>query len=92
LRESALLVVSIATRGLHLVKKKIMKVRKKKMIIPDCPICGAELEVDDIYNTDVDDTGYIECVCGHCPSCQKEFEWENIGEISEWRCEELREV
>ena len=58
----------------------------------DCPICGDELEVDEVYNTDVDDRRYFEYVSGHCPTCGKEFQWENIGEISEWRYEGLREV
>jgi endogenous inhibitor of DNA gyrase (YacG/DUF329 family) len=92
LRENALLVVNIATRGLHLVKKKIMKVRKKKMFIPDCPICGAELEVDDIYNAEVNSDRYIQYVYGHCPSCRKEFDWKEVGVITDWNYEELREV
>lgn len=47
-----------------------------------CPYCNVELEEDDCF--DVVDSGDI-CVkylAGHCPQCDKDFQWKEIYEFS----------
>ena len=45
-----------------------------------CPHCGAELEQDDVYDR-TDNNDY--CV-GHCPECDKEYQWIEIYTFSNY--------
>lgn len=40
-----------------------------------CPICGIELEVDEIYDGITDEKRREEEWYGHCPKCGKQYRW-----------------
>lgn len=49
------------------------------MKVAECPYCKEELEIDESYNIDVEDIDVvINRVAGHCPNCNKEFQWEEV--------------
>ena len=53
------------------------------MKIADCPYCERELEIDDSYSLEIEDIDKaINRVAGHCPICNREFQWEEIYEYS----------
>ena len=55
-----------------------------------CPHCGTELEEDDCYDRS-DNGDYIaNYCCGHCPNCNKEYQWKEIFDFSNY--DELVEV
>lgn len=45
---------------------------------PMCPNCGDVLESDDCYDTDIADTWVEHLHYGHCPSCEKEYQWKMV--------------
>lgn len=62
------------------------------MRIAECPYCKEELEIDESYDIDVEDIDVvINRVAGHCPNCNKEFQWEEIYKYSHFsNLEEVR--
>lgn len=61
------------------------------MTIPKCRICGAELEIDDVYDFGYDDDSVELKVFGYCNTCEKSFQFEQVGTISNWEINHLRE-
>lgn len=57
-----------------------------------CLICGIELEVDDTYDMEYDEEGIIIRQVGHCPNCDKEYQWERSAACVRWTDTDLREV
>lgn len=55
-----------------------------------CPVCGHKLEEDDCYDTETGFDMYWEYWCGHCPNCERNFEWTKTYAFV--RYEELIEV
>ena len=43
-----------------------------------CPFCKEELEIDESYDLSVEDNYVVNRVAGHCPCCDKEFQWEEL--------------
>ena len=41
-----------------------------------CPKCDYELEIDDCYDTETCDDWFVERIVGHCPICDKDYQWE----------------
>lgn len=61
------------------------------MLIAKCPYCKTELEADESYDLSVEDIDVvINRVAGHCPNCNKEYQWEEIYKYHS--CENLEEV
>ena len=57
---------------------------------PKCPHCSEELEEDDCYDTTTDFTedglvAIVQHCVGHCPACEKEFQWEEVYAFREAR-------
>lgn len=53
------------------------------MKIAECPYCKVELEIDESYEIGVEDIDIvIDRVAGHCPNCNKEFQWEEVYKYS----------
>ena len=54
-----------------------------------CPHCDAELEQDECFDTRFEEDSITNYIAGHCPTCDKEFQWvesyafESIDEIEE---------
>lgn len=42
-----------------------------------CPVCGGDLEEDDIIDTWEEDVIYTELCVGVCADCDREFQWKN---------------
>ena len=42
----------------------------------NCPICGKEFEDIESFDWSNSEEKFIEYCCGHCPNCNKEFQWE----------------
>lgn len=63
------------------------------MKVAECPYCKEELEIDESYDLDVENIyKVINKVVGHCPSCNKEFQWEEIYKYSHFsKLEEINE-
>ena len=59
---------------------------------PLCPRCKAELEVDDTYDMEYDSEGITLYVVGYCPSCGRNYQWQDSGVITAWANTDLREV
>ena len=56
---------------------------KNKIKIAECPYCKEELKIDESYEIDVEDIDEVtNRVTGHCPNCNKEFQWEEIYKYS----------
>ena len=49
-----------------------------------CPFCKEELEIDESYDLSVEDNYVVNRVAGHCPCCDKEFQWEEIYNYSHY--------
>ena len=43
----------------------------------ECPVCGGDLEEEDVIETWVEDEIYVELCVGSCPDCGREFQWKN---------------
>ena len=59
---------------------------------PLCPHCKVELELDDTYDMDYDEEGITLRQVGHCPNCDKEYQWERSATCVQWANTDLREV
>ena len=55
-----------------------------------CPNCSEELMEDECYDTDFGSDYIRNFISGHCPECEKEFQWIEIYEFIE--AEEIEEV
>ena len=50
------------------------------IMIFKCPHCSVEIETDDRIDIDVDDT-FVECkMVGHCPACDRNYQWFEVYE------------
>ena len=49
-----------------------------------CPYCKEEVEIDESYDLSVEDDYVVNRVAGHCPCCDKEFQWEEIYNYSHY--------
>lgn len=52
------------------------------MKFAECPYCKEELEIDESYDLSIEDNYVINRVAGHCPNCDKEYQWEEIYQYS----------
>ena len=43
----------------------------------ECPVCGGDLEEDDIIDTWEEDVIYTELCVGVCADCGRKFQWKN---------------
>jgi hypothetical protein len=59
---------------------------------PLCPHCNTEIELDDTCDMDYDEEGITLCQVGHCPNCDKEYQWERSAACIRWENADLREV
>lgn len=48
-----------------------------------CPVCGAKLEVDEIYDGLIDNEVREEEWYGHCPKCKKQYHWTHTFKYAE---------
>ena len=55
-----------------------------------CSFCKEELEIDKSYDLSVEDGYTIDRVIGHCPCCDRKFQWEEIYNYAKY--ENLEEV
>ena len=60
------------------------------MRIAICPNCGAELEQDECYNSNFESDFITYYVAGHCPTCDKEFQWVEVYDYA--GVEDIEEV
>ena len=60
----------------------------KKIAI--CPNCGTELEQDECYDTHSEGDFIANYMIGHCPSCEKEFQWVEVYDYT--GVDEIEEV
>ena len=45
-----------------------------------CPHCNVEIETDDRIDIDIDDD-HVECkMVGHCPTCDRNYQWFEVYE------------
>lgn len=56
----------------------------------NCPHCGTTLEEDDCYDTSFDGSTAVRYIVGHCPKCEREYQWKELFEYT--GCDELTEV
>ena len=48
-----------------------------------CSYCKEELKIDESYEFGIEGTDMvIDRVVGHCPNCNKEYQWEEIYKYS----------
>jgi endogenous inhibitor of DNA gyrase (YacG/DUF329 family) len=55
-----------------------------------CPNCDAELEQDECYDTRSENEYIVNLIAGHCPTCEKNFQWEEVYNYA--GVDELEEV
>ena len=55
-----------------------------------CSNCGAELEQDECYDTNFEGSFIANYIAGHCPNCNKEFQWVEVYDYK--GVEEIEEV
>ena len=60
------------------------------MSFAKCPFCKEELEIDESFDIDFEDDYVVNRVAGHCPCCDREFQWEEIYNYAKY--ENLEEV
>ena len=58
---------------------------------PKCPHCNVEIETDDTYDMDYDYEGICLREVGHCPKCERDFQWERSAVYVQWANTDLRE-
>ena len=51
-------------------------------MIAKCPHCGEELVDDDCFDTADHGDTYVKYLAGHCPQCDKEFQWKEIFDFA----------
>ena len=59
---------------------------------PLCPHCKTELECDDTYDMDYDEEGITLLQVGHCPKCEREYQWQRSACCIQWANTDLSEV
>lgn len=59
---------------------------------PFCRYCNTELECDDTYDMSYDDEGILLHQVGHCPRCDKDYQWERSAICTHWANTGLSEV
>lgn len=60
-----------------------------------CPICNVDLEVDDVYDTHYDadyNMTFILNQVGHCPKCDRNYQWDECYDLRNKSIESLSEV
>ena len=50
--------------------------------MPECLVCGTELEFDDTIDEYADDTTVRMKELGHCPKCGKHYRWFDVYKYS----------
>ena len=63
-----------------------------KYVDAKCPHCNAILETDDTYDMDYDYEGIVLQMVGHCPECNREYQWEESAVCVQWAVTDLRLV
>lgn len=58
---------------------------------PKCPHCKVELEHDDTVDMEYDCEGMVLYNVGHCPKCEKDFQWQSSAVFVQWANTDLRE-
>ena len=58
---------------------------------PLCPCCNVELEEDDTYDMEYDTEGIILYQLGHCPKCNREYQWQASAVFISWAHTDLKE-
>ena len=67
-------------------------VAEKKMTdYPLCPQCNTELECDDTYDMEYDEEGIVLYLIGHCPKCEKCYQWRRSARCIQWENADLWE-
>lgn len=57
----------------------------------ECPNCHkAHLILDEVFDTEWYDEAYVDNCIGHCPECDKKFEWAEKYRFSDY--DSLREI
>ena len=51
---------------------------------PKCPHCCVELEEDDTYDMSYDEEGIVLLKVGHCPECQRDYQWQRSAVCTQW--------
>lgn len=49
-----------------------------------CLYCNSELELDDTYDMEYDEDGIVLYLIGHCPKCNKHYQWRASARCVEW--------
>ena len=60
-----------------------------------CPICDVDLEVDDTYDTHYDTDFNMTLILnqiGHCPNCDRNYQWDECYDLTNALVEGLSEV
>lgn len=52
------------------------------MLFAKCPYCKEELEINESYDLSIEGDYVSSRVAGHCPNCDKEYQWEEIYKYS----------
>lgn len=47
-----------------------------------CPHCDEELVQDECYDTHFEEEYIVNYIAGHCPMCDKEFQWVEVYEFA----------
>ena len=48
-----------------------------------CPKCGGSIIWDDTYDTDTNNNRHLEYCCGHCATCDTDYQWKEVYEFTE---------
>ena len=59
---------------------------------PKCPHCNTELECDDTYDFYYDSEQIALSRVGHCPNCEKDYQWVANASCVQWENINLRET
>lgn len=59
---------------------------------PLCSCCRAKLEVDDTYDMDYDEEGMTLYHIGHCPQCERDYQWKASAVLVSWANTGLEEL
>ena len=59
---------------------------------PKCPHCCVELSYDDTVDMEYDSESVILQSVGHCPSCGRDYQWQESAVIKDWKFDSLRLV
>ena len=64
--------------------------KMKNNMPPKCPHCKVELEYEERMRDQNEGDYYYETWRGHCPKCNKTFQWDEVYNFS--YCDSLEEV